>query len=130
MNDECDILLTPVTSGHGETLRRRGDSSDARLARIAKALGHPARVRIVRMLLAQPACSGGHIFDSLPLAQSTVSQHLKVLREAGIVGYEPRGTRGCYWVRSDTLAEAAGLLGMILEGAKPQGRPDRTSSCG
>ena len=53
---------------------------DEELARLAQALGHPARVRILRFLLEQRECFAGAIVDHLPLAQSTVSQHLKVLR--------------------------------------------------
>lgn len=89
-------------------------AAEERIAGLAKALAHPMRVRIVRLLLSRPSCSGGEIFDDLPLAQSTVSQHLKVLKEAGLIGYEPRGTRGCYWAEREVLAELGGAIATLL----------------
>ena len=61
------------------------ESADAELARFAKALGHPVRVRIVRLLARKEARMCSHIVDELPLAQSTVSEHLRILRAAGLV---------------------------------------------
>ncbi len=69
---------------------------DEVLARLAKALGHPARVKILRFLMERDDCMVGAIVDELPLAQSTVSQHLKVLREAGLIHGEVDGLRICY----------------------------------
>jgi ArsR family transcriptional regulator, arsenate/arsenite/antimonite-responsive transcriptional repressor len=77
--------------------------ADEELARLAKALGHPARVKIMRRLLELDECMAGAIGEDLPLAQSTVSQHLKVLREAGLIHGEVAGTRICY------CADAAGI---------------------
>ena len=73
-------------------------SSDAELAALAKALAHPARVAILRRLLAQGECVCGEIVEGLPLAQATVSQHLKVLKEAGLIAGEVDGPRVCYCV--------------------------------
>jgi ArsR family transcriptional regulator, arsenate/arsenite/antimonite-responsive transcriptional repressor len=70
--------------------------ADEELARLAKALAHPARVRILRFLLERDECMAGAIVGELPLAQSTVSQHLKVLREAGLIHGEVDGARICY----------------------------------
>ncbi len=75
---------------------RRGTATDAELACLARALGHPARVAIVRMLARRGVCACGQIVDVLPLAQATVSQHLKVLKEAGIIQGEVDGPRVCY----------------------------------
>jgi len=55
------------------------------LARFAKALGHPARVQILKLLASQDACFCGNIVDYIPLSQSTVSQHLKELKDAGLI---------------------------------------------
>lgn len=66
------------------------------LANMAKALGHPARVAIVDYLLKVNACICGDIVDELPLAQSTISQHLKVLKEAGIIKGSIEGNAICY----------------------------------
>ena len=73
-----------------------GPDADAELAVLAKALGHPARIRIYRLLARRNACVCGQIVDEVGLAQSTVSQHLKVLKDAGIVQGEIDGPRICY----------------------------------
>lgn len=91
---------------------------DADLAVLAKALGHPARVRILRLLLSHDACYCGEIVDELPLAQATISQHLKVLKEAGLIVGEIEGMRTCYCASRDRLAELHDLLlGLIAEAA-------------
>jgi ArsR family transcriptional regulator len=81
------------------------------LARLARALAHPARVRIVRLLLARGECVCGQIVLDLPLAQATVSQHLKVLKEAGIVRGEVDGPRVCYCIDPKTLKRVKELVG-------------------
>jgi ArsR family transcriptional regulator len=73
-----------------------GRDPDEEVAELAKAVGHPARVKILRFLLEREECVVGAIVDELPLAQSTVSQHLKVLREAGLIHGEVDGPRICY----------------------------------
>ena len=73
------------------------------VALLAKALGHPARIRIMRLLLAHDACYCGQLVDELGLAQATVSQHLKVLKDAGLVQGEIDGPRVCYCVNPDTV---------------------------
>ncbi len=87
------------------------------VAAIAKALGHPARVRIVRLLLARDACYCGQFVDQLDLAQATVSQHLKVLRDAGLIVGEIEGLRTCYWASRTRLEELHELVGLMLEDA-------------
>ncbi|MDX2037761.1 MAG: metalloregulator ArsR/SmtB family transcription factor [Isosphaeraceae bacterium] len=77
--------------------------SDVELALLAKALGHPARVQIVRFLQTQESCMCGDIVEHLPLAQSTVSQHLKMLKEAGLVRGTIDGPRVCYCVEPTAL---------------------------
>ena len=84
------------------------------VALLAKALGHPARVRIMRLLLAHDACYCGQLVDELGLAQATVSQHLKVLRDAGFIVGEIEGLRTCYCASRERLAEAHELLGGLL----------------
>lgn len=76
----------------------------ARLAGILKALGHPARLDILRVLAARATCVCGEIVDELPLAQATVSQHLKVLKEAGLIQGEVDGPRVCYCLDREALA--------------------------
>jgi ArsR family transcriptional regulator len=87
---------------------------EERFGRLCKALGHPARVRIVRLLLSVDTCVCGDIVERLPLAQSTVSQHLKVLKEAGIVEGVIDGPRTCYGVNREALAELKNLTDTLL----------------
>lgn len=79
---------------------------DQRLAAVAKALSHPARVAILRAIARRGVCICGEIVEVLPLAQSTVSQHLKELKEAGLVTGEVEGTKSCYCIDWNVLAEA------------------------
>jgi ArsR family transcriptional regulator, arsenate/arsenite/antimonite-responsive transcriptional repressor len=87
---------------------------DEQLAVLAKALGHPARVRILRLLLARDARYCGQLVDELPLAQATVSQHVKVLKDAGFVMGEIEGLRTCYWANREQLSELHMLTGDLL----------------
>lgn len=80
-----------------------GADADAELATLAKAVGHPIRVQILRLLVRRTACVCGDIVDELPLAQSTVSQHLKVLKEAGLIRGEVDGPRVCYCIEPRAL---------------------------
>ncbi len=88
-----------------------GDEADEELAVLAKALGHPARVQIVRLLVRREACVCGDIVDELPLAQSTVSQHLKVLKDAGLIKGEIDGARVCYCIEPGTMRRLKALVG-------------------
>ncbi len=90
-----------------------GCAADEELASLAKALGHPARVRIMRMLTRQNACICGEIVDNLELAQSTVSQHLKVLKDAGLIRGEVDGPRVCYCAEPRALRRVRALLGSL-----------------
>jgi ArsR family transcriptional regulator len=90
-----------------------GDDADEELAALAKALGHPARVQILRLLVRRETCICGDIVDELPLAQSTVSQHLKVLKEAGLVRGEIDGPRVCYCVEPRAMRRLKALVGSL-----------------
>ena len=87
--------------------------TDAEFARLASALGHPARVAIVRFLKEKGVCICGEIVEVLPLAQSTVSQHLKTLKEAGLVQGETDGPRSCYCINPAALDRLRALLGEL-----------------
>ena len=84
--------------------------SDEDTARLAKALGHPARVAIVRMLVRCGECVCGTIVEGLPLSQATVSQHLKVLKEAGLIRGEIDGPRVCYCINPEAVKRLKSLL--------------------
>lgn len=83
---------------------------DEELAVLAKALGHPVRVRIVRLLAHRDGCMYGDLAQQLPLAQSTVSQHLKVLKDAGLVRGEIEGPKTCYCLDAAALGRIAELV--------------------
>ncbi len=68
------------------------------LADLAKALSHPARLAILEFLASQDTCICGEIVEQLPLAQATVSRHLKVLREAGLISVTQKGVSSCYCI--------------------------------
>ena len=85
-------------------------ASDVELATLAKALGHPARVQIVRFLLSQDSCMCGDIVEHLPLAQSTVSQHLKMLKASGLIRGTIDGPRVCYCVEPKVLERLKQLV--------------------
>jgi len=87
-----------------------GAEADGELAAMAKALGHPARVVILRVLSRKQACICGELVDELDLAQSTVSQHLKVLKEAGLVCGEVDGPRICCCVNTRALRRLKALV--------------------
>ena len=87
---------------------------DDRVALVAHALAHPARVRILRLLAAQSSCRGSEVFSELPLAQSTISQHLSVLKKAGLVHATPQGTAMLYCITAGPLAELEKALGEVV----------------
>ncbi len=99
LNQECCPPAEPTPP-----LPSNEDEANERLAELAKALGHPARVAIIRFLLQHEACLCGDIVKELPLAQSTVSQHLKQLKAAGLIRGEVDGPRVCYCVEPGTIA--------------------------
>ena len=101
---------------------------DDDIANVMRALGHPVRLSILRILGTQRPgdCCCTDVTQCLPLAQSTVSQHIKVLLDAGLVVREAKGTRNCYKLRTDRLSQfgmaCSGLFsGLAEEPAPPVG---------
>jgi len=86
------------------------DEANEHLARLAKAIAHPVRVSVLRMLVRQEGCIVGDIVDELPLAQSTISQHLKQMKDAGLVRGEVDGPRVCYCVEPGAVALLKALV--------------------
>ncbi|HEX9958946.1 MAG TPA: metalloregulator ArsR/SmtB family transcription factor [Fibrella sp.] len=86
-----------------------------RIADLAKAFAHPARVAILQMLIAKKACICGDLVGELNLAQATVSQHLKELKRIGIIQGEITPPRVCYCINSAVWEEAQQAFGAILE---------------
>ncbi len=92
----------PTTSASPPALTGPTES-DTQLAELAKAIGHPMRVAILRILSRTEGCVCGDLVAMLPIAQSTVSQHLKILKEAGLVQGEIDGPRTCYCIDPEGL---------------------------
>lgn len=90
---------------------------DEALAAVARALAHPARVRIVRLLAGQPECAGSEVFSELPLAQSTISEHLRVLKEAGLVDSHSVGTGMVYCLTPELLSGVIDSLDELVRAA-------------
>ena len=102
--------------------RREKDSTRA-LAGLARALGHPARIRIVQTLIAKQACIGCDLIDETGLAQSTVSEHLRILQAAGIITGEIERPRVCYSLNSTALQPLREFLATAESLERP--RPSR-----
>ncbi len=110
MSKRSSTTKSPCASGE---LPLPDDESAAELARLAWGLAHPARVRILSLLVRQKACVCGEIVDQMPLAQSTVSQHLKVLKDTGLVQGEIDGPKVCYCVCRDQLDRLKELVASL-----------------
>lgn len=87
--------------------------TDKELAQLCKALGHEARIMILRVLLERNACVCGEIVDELPLSQSTVSQHLKVLKDCDLILGEVQGPAICYCINPKTVKKLRILIASI-----------------
>jgi len=113
-------------------MAKRFDPGDEHLAAWLKALAHPARLRIVDVLAARGTCICGEIVEVLPLAQATVSQHLKVLKDAGLLQGTIDGPRSCYCLDPAALRDLRRALDERLSRleagccARPQTRMEAT----
>ena len=90
-----------------------GPGADDELAKLAKAIGHPVRVRILRMLSQREARVCSQIVGELPLAQSTVSEHLRILKDAGLVRSSQDGPRIGYCINYGTLRKLKALVAIL-----------------
>ncbi|UHG93347.1 ArsR/SmtB family transcription factor [Spirosoma oryzicola] len=86
-----------------------------RIAELAKAFAHPARVTILQLLIERKACVCGDLVDELDLAQATVSQHLKELKRIGIIQGEINPPRVCYCINPPVWEEARHTFGALLD---------------
>ncbi len=94
----------------GRSKKQVFSTDQNRLADLAKALGHPARIAILEFLAQSDACMCGDIVEKLPLSQSTVSQHLRELKNAGLIKGDVEGARVCYCIDNKALEKARKLL--------------------
>lgn len=95
---------------------------DNKIAKYAKALAHPARIAILQLLIKKQACICGDIVDELPLSQSTVSQHLKELKEAGLIKGDIDGVKVCYCIDEKEWEQAKTYLSNLFEAYSPKGK--------
>jgi DNA-binding transcriptional ArsR family regulator len=111
MNQEPSSGCCPPADDRVDLRPVEGDDADQELAALAKAISHPARVQVLRLLSRRSSCICGEIVGELSLAQSTVSQHLKVLKEAGLIRGEIDGPRTCYCLEPRTLRRLKAIIG-------------------
>lgn len=102
------LCCPPPAKNEGKRLKVI--DADRDLAALAKALGHPARIKILRQLAATQACVCGDLVQELGLAQATVSQHLKVLKGAGLLRGSISGPRTCYCLEPSALGRLQAWL--------------------
>ena len=95
------------------TLEITGAEQD-RLVTLFKAIGNPTRFEIIKFLVTHPGCITGQIVNHLPIAQATVSQHLKVLKNAGLISGEIEGTSTCYQLNEDMIVWFRSVIGEIF----------------
>jgi ArsR family transcriptional regulator len=114
-NTKPDTICCPPPEPLAQTNFQglEGPEADEELAKLAKAIGHPARVRILRMLSRKEARVCSQIVDELPLAQSTVSEHLRILKDAGLVRSSQDGPRIGYCINYETLRKLKALVAII-----------------
>jgi ArsR family transcriptional regulator len=109
--NKSDAACCPPADGRPDIRPVEGPEADEELATLARAIGHPARVQILRLLTNRASCICGDIVAEIPLAQSTVSQHLKVLKDVGLIRGDVDGPRVCYCVEPRTLRRLKALIG-------------------
>src|SRR6201998_3123367 len=95
---------------------------DNKIAAYAKALAHPARVAILQLLIKKQSCICGDIVDELPLSQSTVSQHLKELKESGLIKGDIEGAKVCYCIDEKEWANACAYISALFESYTPKSK--------
>ncbi len=93
-----------------------------RIAIFAKALSHPARISILKTLAEKNTCICGEIVEIMPLSQSTVSQHLKELKNAGLIIGEIEGPASCYFINWKKLLEEFSSLEKLINNLKEKGK--------
>ena len=102
----------------GATKSYEFNVKENKLAKYAKALAHPARIAILKMLANKQSCQCGDIVDEIPLSQSTVSQHLKELKEAGLITGEIEGAKICYCIDEREWKKAQEFINSLFDAYK------------
>ena len=107
-----------IAMNMGATKTTEFTARDNRLAKYAKAMAHPARVAILKFLATKKACQCGDIVEEIPLSQSTVSQHLKELKDAGLIKGEIEGARVCYCIDEKEWKAAQVWINQLFDSFK------------
>ncbi len=110
-----ELYYRNITINMGATKSEEFALIENKIAGYAKALSHPARIVILRLLIKNKACICGDIVDKLPLLQSTVSHQLKELKEAGLIQGDIDGAKICYCINEKEWAEAKKYLNNFME---------------
>lgn len=108
----------------GNTKAEEFSVRDNRIAGYARALSHPARIAILKILIQRQSCICGDIVDMLPLSQSTVSQHLKELKDAGLIQGDIDGVKVCYCINIKNWKEAQACFTELFDSI-----PERKQQC-
>lgn len=109
----------------GTTKSTAFSARDNRIADYAKALAHPARIAILRVLAEKEKCICGDVVDEIPLSQSTVSQHLKELKSAGLIKGEIEGPKTCYCIDAENWEKMRKTFKKFFKTFDP----DKSPSC-
>ncbi|MCO6500102.1 MAG: winged helix-turn-helix transcriptional regulator [Vicingus serpentipes] len=99
----------------GTTKSNNFTAAQNRKAELYKALGHPARIAIIEFLIRKNSCVCGDIVDQLPLSQSTISQHLKELKQVGIIKGEIEGVKMCYCIDDKIWSELKEMNNSLID---------------
>jgi ArsR family transcriptional regulator len=114
MSKKALPILQQMTGNDEDSENTGAEQYREQLAQMCKALAHPVRVQILQYLgTLNEACVCGDIVNILPLAQSTVSQHLKVLKDAGLILGEIDGPRTCYYLNREMVAQFQSLVAQL-----------------
>jgi DNA-binding transcriptional ArsR family regulator len=115
------IFAIEITFNMGATKSEEFTLKDNWIAKYAKALGHPARIAILKLLIQKQACICGDIVEELPLSQSTVSQHLKELKQVGLIKGDIEGARVCYCIDEKEWKVAKERINQLFDSYKDTG---------
>src|ERR1700761_7674852 len=109
--------------------RNEFEVKEIELADFAKAVSHPARIAILKTLAQKDGCICGEIVEVLPLAQSTVSQHLKELVKAGLIKGTVDGVKSCYCINWKTFEKFSGSFNSFFDSAKTKSDNFKSNCC-
>ena len=109
--------------------RHKFNKKENELADFANAISHPARLMILKEIAKKDTCICGEIVEVLPLAQSTVSQHLKELLRAGLITGRVDGVKSCYWINWKTFEKFSGSFNAFFTKAKADALTQGTDCC-